>query len=221
MEGTVEGKAIQLLVDTGASINLISSTWWGRSGVQKKLSPTSGGVFSVNGKPMDLTGEAEVALELGGRTLRTTVVIAEMGEEAILGAGVLRENHLMIDMAGERLVWGTEASRCRIANLRAVVVSGGHEALVEGQIMGAWTPGWDGLVEGCPGDAKQFLVGRGLIRPTGGSAYVRVLNPGREPVVIYKGTTLGELQRGGRARPLRNSERRPVPGGSGGPGRVA
>ena len=61
----------------------------------------------MNGKPMDLRGEAEVALELGGRTLRTTVVIAEMGEEAILGAGVLRENHLMIDMAGERLVWGT------------------------------------------------------------------------------------------------------------------
>ena len=195
MEGTVEGVAIQLLVDTGASVNLISSSWWERSGVQKKLSPTNGGVFSVNGKPMNLTGEAEVTLGLGGRMLRTTVVVAEMGEEAILGAGVLRENHLMIDMARERLVWGVDAGRCRLANVRAVVVSGGHEALVEGQIMGAWSPEWEGLVEGCPGDAKQFLVGRGLVRPAGGSAYVRVLNPGREPVVIYRGTTLGELQK--------------------------
>ena len=57
VEGTAHSRPIQLLVDMGASVNLLSATWWRQNGDQRELSPTEEVIYSVTGRPMQLWGE--------------------------------------------------------------------------------------------------------------------------------------------------------------------
>ena len=134
MEGTAHDQPIQLLVDTGASVNLLSST--------REV------IYSVNGRPMQLWGETTIQLRIGTRVEVARMVVADIGNEAILGSDFLRQHRLMVDMANEQVIWGDRAGVCRVASARAAVVAAGQEAMIEGKVVGAWTEGKVGLVEG-------------------------------------------------------------------------
>ena len=197
MPGTLDGHEIQLLVDTGASINLISLKWWLSKGKPGRWKEATEEIYTVEGRVMDVQGAIETGVELGGRSVESRFIIADVGNEAILGATFLRQNALMVDIAGERLLWGSRVEEvCKVVSVRAAVVAGGTEVLLEGCILGDWTTGAEGLVEGTRGHKgePEFLVGRGLVKPADDRAYVRVLNPGRNPVVIYRHMTLATLQ---------------------------
>ena len=196
MEGTARDWPIRLLVDTGASVNLLSTTWWGRNGDQRELSPTKEVIYSVNGRPMQLWGETTIQLTIGARVEAARMVVADIGNEAILGSEFLRQHRLMVDMANERVIWGDRTGLCRVASARAAVVAAGQEAMIEGKVIGAWTDGKVGLVEGVAPvpNQKTVVVGRGLVTPHEKRTYVRVLNPGQEPVVVYRDMTLGTIQ---------------------------
>ena len=196
VEGTAHNRPIQLLVDTGASVNLLSTTWWSRNGDQRELSPTREVIYSVNGRPMRLWGETTIQLRIGARVEEARMVVADIGNEAILGSEFLRRHRLMVDMATEQVIWGDRTGVCRVASARAAVVAAGQEAMIEGKVVGTWTEGKVGLVEGMtpPPSQATVIVGRGLVTPHENRTYVRVLNPGQEPVVVYKGMTLGIIQ---------------------------
>ena len=89
VEGTAHNRPIQLLVDTGASVNLLSTTWWSRNGDQRELSPTREVIYSVNGRPMRLWGETTIQLRIGARVEEARMVVADIGNEAILGSEFL------------------------------------------------------------------------------------------------------------------------------------
>ena len=136
MSGELEGVSVQLLVDTGATVNLISWRWWSAHGQPGRLQTPRAEMYAVDGRPMDLKGEGTLRLKLGERTILTMFVVTEMGNEAILGAQFLRESGVIIDVLGERLLWPEEtdvaAGECRVVSARPLVVAGGAEALVEG-----------------------------------------------------------------------------------------
>ena len=187
MEGSLDGQAVQLLVDTGASVNLISLRWWRTKGGGQPLRDSAVEIYSVDGRPMDLRGEVSGNLRLGQKEVPASFIVAEMGNEAILGAPFLRDHGMMVDVANERVLWTTSppaaetGAACRVVSARSAVVGGGQETFVEGVIMGSWPRGKEGLIEplvegkGSPG----FLVGRGLVTPDDDRALVRVLNPGK------------------------------------------
>ena len=197
VEGKLQGKPVQLLVDTGASVNMVSAAWWADMAAGQPLQPTREQIYSVEGRPLQLEGEVTGQLQLGRRTVRAVFVVAEMGGEAILGATFLREQRLTVDLGGEQLRWGTPVAECRVVSVRPAVITGGEEAILEGRVTGPWRDGDDGIVERTTGHKGDhlFVVGRGLVRPEALRTYVRVLNPGREPVVVYRNTTLGEIER--------------------------
>ena len=202
VEGKLRGNRVQLLIDTGASVNLISLRWWQAYGGNKPMTGTEVEIYAVDGRPMDLRGEVCDTLRLGEREVPVVFVVAEMGNEAILGAPFLRKHGLMVDVAKERIMWtteppmGMEVTACRVVSARPAVVEGGTETFIEGIILGRWPTGTEGLVEPVAGGkgSPAFLVGRGLIRPEDDRAMVRILNPGKEPVVIYKNMTLASLE---------------------------
>ena len=149
---------------------------------------------------MSSKGQQVLTLRLGSRTMQTIFIVAEMSNEAILGAPFLRENNLMVDVGGGRLLQSTARGDAdqvrRVVCARPAVVEGRHEAIIEGRIVGEWPPAQEGLIEG--GVEKQgsggFLVGRGLVMPQGGSTWVRVLNPGTEAVILYRDMTIASIQ---------------------------
>jgi hypothetical protein len=215
--GKVEGQEVQLLVDTGASINLLSWAWWQGKCRHMELRPTREEVFSVEGRPMDLKGKAEVCLTLGCRRVDTHFVVVEMGNEAILGAQFLRQHRLVVDVAGARLRWPREERVCRVTCARTAVVAAGREAILQVQVEGDWPDGVEGLVEDIrvPSNSPTVIVGRGLVRPSEGVTYVRVLNPGEEAAKLYRRMTLATIQAVEESPPSRLGEARRAQEGGG------
>ena len=144
VQGEAQGASVQLLVDTGASVNLLSWAWWKINGTPHHLRQTTEEIYAVTGRPMELKGEVEIPLTLGSRTVETVFIVADMGNQAIIGAPFLRLHKLVVDVAGERLHWTEGERACRIVSVRAAVIPAGEEALLEGCLEGDW----DGEEEG-------------------------------------------------------------------------
>ena len=203
VQGRIWGVAVECLVDTGATINILSLAWWNKHGLQDALLPAAGRVFSADGRPMQLMGRVKTEIVIGGQSWPATFEVADVSTEAIVGSLFLRENRFLVDMAGERLIWGEgdvgggDLGVCRVMASRTAVIAPGSEAVIDGYVVGDWLGSEEGLVEGLRDveDERGILVGRGLISVTGEDITpVRVFNPGREAVVIYRDMTLATLE---------------------------
>ena len=97
-------------MDTGATINILSWNWWRSHGREDQIRPAKTQIFSVDGRPMELVGCVSVVIEVGGRECPATFEVANVAAEAILGSVFLWENRLLVDMAGERLLWELPSS---------------------------------------------------------------------------------------------------------------
>ena len=202
VEGRMWGLVVGCLVDTGATVNILSLAWWRRHGEQGGASPTTEKVYSVEGRLMQLHGHVETYVELGGTRWPVGFELADIPTEAILGSDFLRTSTYLVDLAGERLILppkqegkgGREA--CRIVSYRTAVVAPGEETLVDGYIVGKWENGNQGLVEGIREveERRGFLVGRGLIEPGQNEAPVRIYNPGQDPVILYRDMALATVE---------------------------
>ena len=56
VQGRIWDIVVECLVDTGATINILSLAWWNKHGLQDALLPAAGRVFSADGRPMQLWG---------------------------------------------------------------------------------------------------------------------------------------------------------------------
>ena len=112
-----------------------------------------------------------------------------------------------MDLAGERLLLeepenyeeemnGDNIYFCRVVSSHTRVIEPGEESVVEGYLVGEWTGGDDGLVEGLRDmeESRGLLVGRALIDMNREETPVRLFNPGQDPVVIYKNMTLASIE---------------------------
>ena len=104
VEGKMWGASVGCLVDTGATINILSLAWFRRHGKAEAIHPTTETVFSVEGRPMQLHGKVRAAISLGGREWPVEFEVADVATEAILGSSFLRDGRFLVDMAGERLL---------------------------------------------------------------------------------------------------------------------
>ena len=207
MEGTLCGKAVEFLVDTGATVNVLSVAWWEMQGRPGGLQSANQKVYVADGRLLDNRGMVAGPLRFGGITWDAKFLISDIATEAIVGSDFLRENQIMVDLAGTRVIWGKERTaelsattigggRCRVINCRSAVLGAGEEAILDGYLVGPWTQGEEGLVEGLR-DAERghgFVVGRSVVNTDGDCIPIRVLNPGAGPVVVYKDTTLATLE---------------------------
>ena len=200
VEGRLWGRSLQLLVDTGATINVLSIAWWSKNGRPGNPEKVGNRVAGADGRLMGIEGQVRGRLEIGPRTVDAEFLISDINTEGILGAGFLRDHGIIVDVGNERLLWGGTKephANCRVVSLRQAILGGGEEAIIDGALIGEWPEEAEGLLEPNPGIAEKggFRVGRGLVRPIREYAPVRVYNPGPSPVVVFRDMTLGTLER--------------------------
>ena len=202
IEGRLWGQTVGCLVDTGATVNILSWGWWKNHGERGDLQPATESVYSVEGRPMKLYGRIRTAIVLGKREWPVTFEVADVASEAILGAAFLRESCFMVDLAGERLLWRPavelqgDLRACRVVSRRYAVIAPGEETLVDGYLVGDWGEGEQGLVEGLREVEKKrgILVGRALINPRERDTPVRIFNPGQEAAILYPDMELASVE---------------------------
>lgn len=99
LQGLVNGVAIDVLVDTGAAATVLSRDAWGKVCTGGKLSSTKRKLVGIQGTPLQLHGESNLELTLGGHVFPTEVTVADsLTTDLILGRHFLKAQRCTIRM---------------------------------------------------------------------------------------------------------------------------
>jgi hypothetical protein len=103
----VDGRAIELLVDSGASSSAISSAMLARLGLQHKVNPAVAGAASGVGSAQILGVLENIACKIGHVEFRLYFMVLEVQVPLlILGLDQLRRFNCLIDLENNKLVFG-------------------------------------------------------------------------------------------------------------------
>jgi len=102
--GKLAGRAIDCLVDTGATLTLISPKVWDnvKDGTVT-LSRFDKELVSASGDPINIQGKTPVQLEINGMQFQVTVVVADIDNDMILGLDFLQAEGGMLDLVKSTL----------------------------------------------------------------------------------------------------------------------
>ena len=207
VEGHLLGSSIRLLVDTGASISMLSLRWWNRLQSPPYLNPHVRKVVCADGRPMAIRGRISCDLRIGEEKMGGDFLVADISPEGILGADLLKSNGILVDMSKQRLLWtddmgGREVEgedECRVVLSDDHWIPGGQQKVVEAEIVGNWSArdALYGIVEGYPlNEFKEGVrVGRGIVSPTKDQRTpVILLNMRDSGVWLRKNMALGRVE---------------------------
>ena len=113
LQASFKGLALRCLVDTGATLSLMSQRVWNNHS-SDKLDPYDGTVMSASGTPLDVQGKANIRLEIHGMKCDVHVVVADIENDMVVGLDFMQQNNCKIDVASETMT--VQGKECRLAN---------------------------------------------------------------------------------------------------------
>ena len=199
----LEGKKIAMLVDTGATKSILSRDVF--SNLRSKLS------LSYNNLPklqladdtsLHVAGRTTAKIKLGPLNTTQQFLVANIGDEGILGLDFLRGNKCQLDMRTDEM----KIDNCKIllgkgqpiieigkvACREDIVIPPRAEYILPTQISYECDNN-ECLVEPNPSfeAIRHLKVASCLVNMQSKFAPVRILNPNQEPVELKKGETIG------------------------------
>ena len=111
---TIIDANIRMLIDTGATITILSTTVFGnlRSRITNELQKSNVELRQADGAPIKVWGMITLDMEIGGTRHPTTFVIAEIQHDGILGMDVLLGASSMINCDDLELSYHGEIIQC-------------------------------------------------------------------------------------------------------------
>ena len=206
VEVEVRGIKAKLLVDTGATDTILSSTLYHRiPGVKRpNLNTGISGVRNADGSELSTIGSGWVELQVGACISSLEVVFGNTGSmDGILGMDFLIQNHANLDLKTKELNLNGERIKCtdrkgtsfcaRVVVGETIRVPAGHEALVSGHVKSTSNRTGLGLIEPAHNELtrKGILVARVLVGADDTTFPFRVYNPGHKECIVKRGTLAG------------------------------
>ncbi|XP_064473764.1 uncharacterized protein LOC135388260 [Ornithodoros turicata] len=184
--GKVNGQHCKMLIDTGATISLISSSYL------KEL-------------PKENLGIATVILSIAGQDFQRAVHVASVVDQCILGIEFMKEYGCIVNLCDGTLLLGQRQlilGSCKVPEsgyspyviCRQTVLMEPFTEIIVPRTAQSKQPSMISAIEPCPGGPPTpgILVARGLVRHEGGVVPVRVLNVTPSPIVLHKGQRLAK-----------------------------
>ena len=208
IRGNIHGAEVEWLVDTGCNPTLLSYDAYHRIPLVKRpiLQPYLSTLSLADGTPLKVSGKAEFQIEMGGKLVKHTVIVAKFITDGLLGMDFMRDHGLIIDLArdtvsceGETipsLIKGQGRRRCaRVTVAETVTIPAGKRTIIEGKLPQR-VPQGDWLIEPLskPLGGHPVLLAKTLV--TGGKSKVpmEVMNPTQQDLILYKNTNAAVLQ---------------------------
>lgn len=208
IRGTINDVPVMTLVDTGATVTLISRKVFDAICMKHdlELNETNQNILSASGTPLNVHGKTVGRLKFGKKVIYQAVIVADMTVDVVLGLDCLKANKGVIDLCNKSLRLGDESHPLefegkfgcfRIVASETMTLPSKAEVVTTGKVIVPDNENFDldvGVVEPSPTFLKsdRGLVGRTLVK--GGSTVpVRLFNPSESNVTIHLGTTVGEL----------------------------
>uniref|UniRef100_A0AAV2MQ11 Reverse transcriptase n=1 Tax=Knipowitschia caucasica TaxID=637954 RepID=A0AAV2MQ11_KNICA len=212
VRGVIEGVEASVLVDSGASVSLISSDF--RMAVPtlrgRPLKKDFIGSRAVNGQTLDTLGTVDVSLHLGRASWRHTFhVLRESTQAVLLGLDFLAVNRALLDLGRGVLEIGDTClpllyqaqlvpECCNVSLADGVIIPPLSEALVPVHVRppgGANRPvtDFEGYLEPNVPDSAGLVVAHTMANVKNGVTVARVLNPSGKAVELKQGLHIGEF----------------------------
>ena len=195
----------ECLVDTGATLSLISCKAWDIINKSAdSLNEFRSDIFTASGNKVEVRGKATVLVELCDIQCVSEMVVADIDVDIILGLDFLRKHNCKIDVTEETLSIQDKVSKLKLAGKlgcyrvtmsETVEIPPMTEMIIEGKVS---TPALRtndlGIIESAE---KMFQDGKGLVAKslvhTNGTVPLRMINLGNEVEKIYTGTHVANL----------------------------
>ena len=208
VQGSVDGVAADLLVDTGASTTLLSEWFFtielGQS--PSMLTAVTGPhLVGAGGRPLDVVGSVVATVAFDGASCRHRVtVVRGLQVDGLLGRDILGSVPCSVASGGDgRLHFSagpanvsTVDSRIgRVVSTKKVLIPPRHEVLVPARVRRL--SGRDippvALLETLPDQRSHWMVASALIQPDGDHVFVRMVNTSSRPVTVRRKSLIGTL----------------------------
>ena len=198
---------VELLVDTGAERTFLSEEIYKEHFAHVPLDRVKFRLSAINGSGVSVLGSCELEIRLRSHHFRHEFVVADVGEEAILGVDFLRRYKCHWDWEEEQLHVGNmsiscgvspelEKATCPIEVTEDREIPAGSEVILLGRIRHPEGAPILGMVEGKRrwGMEKGLLVAHTLVRRRKDVIPLRVMNPGERVKKIRKGEGIAQFQ---------------------------
>lgn len=205
VEGTIEGEKVNILIDTGATISLLSTSVYQSLAKPPKLSKSCIPLATVSGSKLASRGSAKCSVWIGDTKRAQYFVVADIRSDAILGLDFLRHHGCAIDLSASTIRLGGKTFRChtvgclgicRVALDKTITIPESSEVIVSVPAITCSTS-IDYVIEPLEKfkNSHAMLVARTFVRPNA-SAYVpvRIMNPNAEPKIVRAGTHIGWME---------------------------
>lgn len=192
------------LVDSGATLTLLSSKVWTTIKGSETLEKFDRDIISASGDVLDTKGKTRVCFEINGNNCVMDVVVTEMDIDAIIGLDFMLTHNVVIDVVS--MTMHVNGKKCdlmqmgkigcyRVIVTDRVAVPSRSEIILEGKLVN-WENNDDsiGIVE----SSERFLESnRGIVARTlvkgGKNVPIRVANFSNESQILYPGTNIAEF----------------------------
>jgi transposase InsO family protein/predicted aspartyl protease len=206
--GRVHGVLVDFLVDTGATVTIISTETFQKINENRPtlLEPTKRKCYNVNGTVVDFKGTMTTSINFGNIGRQQEIIVANITtDEAILGANFLQRNGCdvmlskqVLKMDGEIIpLWTRDDSDTvsRVEVRQCTTIPPNSRKMVPVKICQSGKLPELGLIQ--PKDTfkeKQIVVARGVIDTKTQDAAVQVMNLGNSEVKLPTGFTMGQCE---------------------------
>lgn len=191
---------IAMLVDTGASISLMSQICFQKYFQKNELNPVNIVVVTADDGKMKVYGKFSCSFEVGFVSVVHTFYVVEMDTNVLLGLDFLKTNSCLIDVGNKVLHFGDQqVPLSPVSNLEEQrvclgqneILPAGGEIFCGAEVEGV--PDLDtGIVESTDKLEKYMVkLATSLNTVREGRLGVRLFNAGSEDILLYKGTVLG------------------------------
>ena len=203
----VNGVKSQALLDTGAEVTIISEDLYYRTKTNvSKLEPPRKPVLGANNMPLDVVGETELTLRLGGIKAQHKVLVSRgLPQPVLIGIDFLMAHKCIINFDTKtvyseggptEMVFGHLDKVYRITVAETVTLSPNMVADIPCEIRGV--SGLDecmGVVEPSNMFSERYSAGalRTAVTVKEGRIPVRVFNCLNKPIKIYRCSSIGDL----------------------------
>ncbi len=202
VQGKVEGYEVAMLLDTGATVSLLSKHCF--QNVQTPLSPPPARVLTADSKAMKVHGITQCLVTIGQREVMHDFYVADLDIDVILGLDFMDTNRCQLDLRNERLMWDEGSSQlwntrelekcCRVCVKHTVTIPPGMEVGVEGKLK-IREPSIPclGVIEPTQRFPEEYPLLMANTIPYSASVepVMQVWNPGLEPIVLPAGACIG------------------------------
>ena len=204
IKAKVNAVITNLLIDTGATVTLISTGFIKDMSNMPTLSPSQRDILTANGESLKVAGKTIIEIQSDNFKCLNEAVVADINVDGILGLDFLKSQHAEIDMCnntikiqGHKIQFNIQGQiGCyRVTVSETVVIPPQSEIVVNGKVNDRFPILFKvGLVEPTEDFRKsdKALVGRTLVK-TNKDIPLRLMNVSSQPKTLYEGTVIAKI----------------------------